>query len=83
MSKMLTMKPSGKSAPDWETQPRHGGQFGLKGNEPMSKKVTGCRLPQRIEDIISEYFEGKDKSAKSDWLRKIISDAVVRELSHD
>lgn len=73
---------TGKKAPDWENQERHNGKFGLKGDEPMSRKVTGCRLPLRIEENLTDYFEGKDKSAKSDWLRKVISEAVERELNN-
>lgn len=70
-----------RSAPDWETQGhREKGGFAPKGDIPLSKKSVGCRVPVTVEEVINQYFEGKPKSSKSDWLRKVISEAVEREL---
>lgn len=68
---------SGRAAPDWENQKRTDlGQFGLKGDEPMSKKVTSVRLPQRIEDAIAQLPQ-KDRP---EFLRRAITEVAEREL---
>jgi hypothetical protein len=70
-------KPSGRIPPDWENQERNElGQFGLKGDEPMSKKVTGVRLPVRVTDAINTL----GKAEKSEWLRRILTEAAEKEL---
>lgn len=70
-----------RQPPDWENQghKKHGG-FAPKGDIPLSKKSVGCRVPVDIEKIIEEYFKGKPKSSRSDWLRKVIQEAVEKDL---
>jgi hypothetical protein len=60
---------------------RDQGRFIPKGDESMSTKTVGCRIPVEIESILNEYFADKEKSAKSEWLRRVISEAVKKELT--
>ena len=52
------------------------GQFTTVGNVPMSKKVTGVRLPQDVTDALDQLPSEK----RVDFLRKVISDAVREKL---
>lgn len=44
--------------------------------EPLSKKVTGVKLPQSTHDALAKLSSGE----RAKYLRKIISEAVKRDL---
>lgn len=48
----------------------------VPGDMPLSKKVTGVRLPIDVQQAISAL----PKQEKITWLRRVISDAARTEL---
>jgi predicted DNA-binding protein len=60
---------------------RDQGRFTSNREKPLSKKNTCCRLPVEIEEKLTQFFADKDKTAKNDWLRRVISEAVENELT--
>lgn len=60
-----------------DKQPREEGRFAPIGSERLSKRVRGVRLPQSIDEAIEEHLP---QSEQAEWLRRIISEAVQREL---
>lgn len=51
------------------------GRFTQLGDEPLSKKVRGVRLPIPVD----EALEKMDSSQRAKWLRKVITDAAIRD----
>lgn len=56
------------------SQPREKGKFIIQGDEPLSKQVTGVRLPESLHEWVHQ------QPNKTEWLRRVISEAAKREL---
>ena len=62
-----------------QTEGFKGQQFKVYGEEltePLSKKVTGLKLPQSIHDALHAL----PQEERVKYLRRVISDAVKRDL---
>ncbi|VEP14882.1 hypothetical protein H1P_2960011 [Hyella patelloides LEGE 07179] len=59
-----------------QSQPRERGKFAPIGDEPLSKKVTGVRLPVSIHQWVH------DKPNYTEWVRKAIADAAEKEMKN-
>ncbi|WP_416669060.1 hypothetical protein [Egbenema bharatensis] len=55
-------------------QRSEGGTFTQVGDEPLSKKVIGIRLPESVYAIVHNLPD------RTEWLRRVITEAVQREL---
>jgi hypothetical protein len=55
-------------------QRSEGGTFTQVGDEPLSKKVIGVRLPESIYAIVHNLPD------RTEWLRRVITEAAQREL---
>jgi hypothetical protein len=55
-------------------QRSEGGTFTQIGDEPLSKKVIGVRLPESIYAIVHNLPD------RTEWLRRVITEAAQREL---
>ena len=65
---ILNMKP---------TQPHdEKGRFTTLGDQSLSSKVRGVRLPADVD----RFIEDMPKSDRPEWMRKVLSDAARREL---
>jgi predicted DNA-binding ribbon-helix-helix protein len=58
-------------------QPRNKGKFGVKGTEPLGRRIS-VRLHQSVEDKLSVIAAKKNVSS-SELIRWIVSDAVLGE----
>ncbi|MFY7883518.1 MAG: hypothetical protein ACOVOV_01595 [Dolichospermum sp.] len=65
-------QPDSRHAPDIDWERSDTGQFAPIGDEPLDKQVIGVRLPQSYSDRV------KALPGKSEWLRRIICEAVDR-----
>ncbi len=59
-----------KARRDYETR------FKQVAEQPLDKKITGVRLPADIGEIVRSL----PNSQRSEWLRRVISEAAKREL---
>jgi hypothetical protein len=50
--------------------------YGEELTEPLSRKVTGVKLPQSIHDALAQL----PSEERGKYLRRIISEAVKRDL---
>lgn len=57
-------------------QQSKGGTFTQIGDQPLSRKVRGVRLPIDIDAAI----EAMPSEQRSEWLRRIICEAAKRDL---
>jgi hypothetical protein len=55
-------------------QKSQGGTFTQVGDEPLAKQVIGLRLPESIHQAINPLPN------RTEWLRRVITEAVQREL---
>jgi hypothetical protein len=55
-------------------QKSRGGTFTLVGDEPLAKQVVGIRLPQSVHQLVYPLPN------RSEWLRRVITEAAQREL---
>lgn len=55
-------------------QKSQGGTFTQVGDEPLSKQVLGVRLPESVYDAV------RNLPNRTEWLRRVISEAAQREL---
>lgn len=58
-------------------QKSQGGTFTQVGDEPLSKQVVGVRLPESIHAMVQTLPH------RTEWLRRVITEAVQRELMAD
>ena len=49
------------------------------GDEPLSSRVQGIRLPKKIDKILVSM----SSSERAAWLRRVITEAAERELMGD
>lgn len=56
-------------------QKSEGGTFTPIGAEPLSKQVIGVRLPESIHELVYKLPN------RAEWLRRVISEAALRELA--
>lgn len=54
----------------YEEQPRERGLFAVKGDEPLSKKVYGVRVPVSIAAVLESMPD------RADWLKRTIIEGV-------
>ncbi len=52
------------------------GRFAVAGDEPLSKKVIGIRLPVSVYELL----EPMPATERTEWLRRVISAAAIAEL---
>jgi hypothetical protein len=57
-------------------QKSQAGTFTQVGDEPLSKQVIGVRLPKSVHETVYNLPN------RSDWLRRVIVEAVRRELTN-
>ena len=58
-------------------QKSQGGTFTQVGDEPLSKQVIGVRLPESVYEAVHNLPN------RTEWLRRVISEAAQRELMND
>lgn len=58
-------------------QKSQGGTFTQVGDEPLSKRVIGVRLPESVYEVVHRLPD------RTEWLRRVISEAAQRELMND
>lgn len=59
------------------TQPHdQRGRFTTLGDQPLSSKVRGVRLPEDVD----QYIESMPEAERSKWMRKVLTEAVHKEL---
>lgn len=58
-------------------QKSQGGTFTQVGDEPLSKQVVGVRLPESIHALVQTLPD------RTEWLRRVITEAAQRELMGD
>lgn len=58
------------------SQPRIQGKFATINEEPLSRKVTGVRLPISLHQWVN------DKPNRTDWVRKVIVEAARKEMQN-
>lgn len=72
-------KGTGKKAPPESSLQKQGrtelGTFAGKYDEPLSKKMTGARLPVWATEKVDQLPN------KTEWVRKVLVEAVERELT--
>ena len=55
----------------YELQPRLEGKFGVKGNEPLAKKVVGFRLPESADKKL-ELIAQKQNLSKNELAKQLL-----------
>ena len=58
-------------------QPRIQGKFTTINKEPLSKQVTGVRLPVSLHEWVSQ------KPDRTAWVRRVIVEAARKEISEE
>lgn len=71
--KVKEKQPDQRHAPHIAWERTELGQFAPIGDEPLDKKVLGVRLPQSYSDRVKVLPD------KSEWLRRVICEAIDRE----
>lgn len=58
------------------TQPHdERGRFATLGDQPLSDKVRGVRLPVDVD----QYIESMPQEERSKWMRKVLTEAAHKE----
>lgn len=72
-------EPDQRHAPTDASEREHNelGFFVQKGPEPLAKKAKSVRLPKSIDELVNRL----PSVQRSDWLRRVIGEAAMRELS--
>lgn len=52
------------------------GRFTVIGDQPLSSKVRGVRLPTDVD----QYLEEMSSSERPDWMRRVLTEAVRKEI---
>lgn len=52
------------------------GRFTVLGDQPLSSKVRGVRLPTDVD----QYLEEMSSSERPAWMRKVLTEAVRKEV---
>ena len=60
---------------NYELQPRFDGKFGVKGNEPLAKKVIGFRLPESLDQKL-ELMSQQQNLSKNELAKQLLSEIL-------